>query len=92
MDIPTDIPIYSEHSDVLVLGDNGPFSYRAYADLETVSQFYQNEMVSQGWTQSQEPIIYDTEIILHFEKASKKVIIDMVYTNDFTGVGIALGP
>ncbi len=91
-DIPADIPIYPEHSQVWVLGENGPFSYRAYADLQTVSQFYQTEMISLGWIQSQEPITYDTEIILHFKKANQKVIIDMAYSNDFTGVGIALGP
>jgi len=95
-DIPADIPIYSEHSDVLVLSDNAPYSsysYRAYADLETVSQFYQTEMVNQGWVQTQEPITYDNiAIILHYQKDNKKAIIDMEYSNDFTGIGIALGP
>ncbi len=95
-DIPADIPIYSEHSPVLVLSDNDPYSsysYRAYADLEIVSQFYQTEMVNQGWVQTQEPITYDTKaIILHYKKDNKKAIIDMEYSNDFTGIGIAIGP
>jgi hypothetical protein len=95
-DIPADIPIYSDHSHVLVLSDNDPYSsysYRAYADLETVSQFYQTEMVNQGWEQTQESISYGTTaIILHYKKDSRKAIIDMEYSNDFTGIGISVGP
>jgi hypothetical protein len=90
--ISADIPMYPEHSDVMVYGSGETFSYHAHADLQTVSQFYQTEMVSQGWIQAQEPITYATEIILHYKKANQKVIIDMIHSNDFTAVGISLAP
>jgi len=90
-DIPADIPIYSEHFHVLVL--NSSYAYQTSADLETVSQFYQIEMVNQGWIQTQEPITYrNIAIVLHYKKDNKKAMIYMEYINDFTAISIVLGP
>lgn len=90
--ISADIPMYPEYSEVMVYGNGETFSYLAHADLQTVSQFYQTDMVNQGWVQAQEPIIFDTEIILHYKKANQKAIINMILSNDFTAVGISLVP
>ncbi len=84
--------MYPEYSEVMVYGNGETFSYLAHADLQTVSQFYQTDMVNQGWVQAQEPIIFDTEIILHYKKANQKAIINMILSNDFTAVGISLVP
>lgn len=88
--IPADIPIYSEHSNVEVFGDS--FSYKAFAELHTVNQFYQTEMINLGWTESQKPLIYgDTEIILHYKKAGQEALIDLLDSRDFIAVGIGVG-
>lgn len=90
--ISADIPMYPEHSDVIVFGAGETFSYRAHADLQTVTQFYQTEMISQGWAQAQAPVISDPEIILYYKKANQKVVIDMIYGDGTTSVGIAVTP
>ena len=78
--IPTDIPIYPDPIHWMVLSQGA--AYQAHADLQTITKFYQTEMLNQGWSQSQEPITYDTTaIVLHYEKADRKVLINIETTS-----------
>src|SRR5262245_30788564 len=51
--VPDDIPVYSDHSQVVAF--SGTIGYQAKADLKTVTEFYQTEMVNNGWEQAQDP-------------------------------------
>jgi hypothetical protein len=92
--IPADIPIHPEHVNFMDLSSAyiNDYSYGVYADLQTVVQFYQTEMVEQGWDQIREPLTYDTEVILHYVKDDREAIIDIGYRNGRTAVGFSVGP
>jgi hypothetical protein len=89
--VPADIPIYPEYTNFMHLSNS--IGYLAQADLQTVTQFYQTEMLNQGWTQSKEPITYAAAaIVLHYEKADRKVQIFIEDEKGETSVGIGIAP
>lgn len=89
-DLPQDIPIVGERNDDL-FSSKGLVNYTTSLDLNTVLDFYQSEMPTNGWQPTEnEPIINPQTSVLYFEKPQRTAMITINNTDGETGVTIVI--
>ena len=77
VNVPPDIPLYSDRAEIS--GTSELVVYQAKTDLPTITKFYQDEMPKNGWTQSQDPVITDTLVMMLYQKDNRTATFNIKY-------------
>lgn len=88
--LPDDIPVYSDNQGLGTAA--GSAGYQSGADLKTLVDFYQTEMINKGWTKLGDAIVTDTAAQLSFQKGSRQAMINLASQSGHTAVGIIYTP
>lgn len=87
--VPENIPVMDGAQNLVSAG--GAVSYSVAADLKTVQEFFQTEMVNKGWTESQAPVVVEgVAATLMYENDTDTANIGLAALGGETQVGITI--
>jgi hypothetical protein len=90
--LPPDIPIVKERNDDL-FANKDLVSYTTSLPFDTVLDFYQAEMLNNGWQPGEgEPVITPQTAVLNYAKPQRDAMVTIYVSNDLTGVTITIAP
>lgn len=87
---PEDIPLMEDRQNLVSTGQ--AVTYNTPSDSKTVIEFYKQEMVAQGWTQSSDPVEFAGLATLAYSKDNRQAQIVIAGAGGQTSVAITITP